>query len=169
MHCPPPPGLFPIPLKVTLKSTPPPPPSPSHFTDHLLNLGHPTPFTKSATTVVIVTRCMGASRHGVSPSSSHPSRATGCAHCCVTELLRLKWGGEETDTEQQQYQRTAPVHTHTSWHLTSHPLPSPSPPTPLPPHPLPSHSPTPPFPLPSPQVPCSAVAGESAPRGPCGR
>ena len=73
-----------------------------HHTDHLLYLGHPAPSTKSTTTVAVVTRYRGASCHGVSPGPSHPSRTTGCAHCCVTELLRLKWGGEEIDTEQQR-------------------------------------------------------------------
>ena len=86
-----------LPSFSSLSSLPLPP-----LTDHLLYLGHPTPSTKSATTVAIVTRCRGASRHGVSPGPSHPSRTTSCAHCCVTELLRLKWGGEESDTEQQR-------------------------------------------------------------------
>ena len=102
MHSPSPPGLFPIQLNY-LSSTPLPSSSLSSlplppYTDHLLYLGHPTPSTKSTTTVTIVTRCRGASCHGVSPG---PSRTTGCAHCCITELLRLKWGGEESDTEQQ--------------------------------------------------------------------
>ena len=99
------------PLPSSLSSLPLPP-----YTDHLLYLGHPTP-SKSTTTVTIVTRCRGASCHGVSPGPSHPSRTTGCAHCCVTELLRLQWGGERRLTlssNMGQYQRTAPAHTHTS-------------------------------------------------------
>ena len=99
MHSSSPPGLFPIKLKLLkLDSSPLLLPlissSSSLYTDHLLYLGHPTSSTKSTTTVAIVTRCRGASCHGVSPGPSHPSRTTGCAHCCVTELLRLKWGGD---------------------------------------------------------------------------
>ena len=43
----------------------------------------------------------GASCHGVFPGPSHPSRTTGCGNCYITELIRLKQCGEETDTEQQ--------------------------------------------------------------------
>ena len=47
----------------------------------------------------------------------------GCAHCCVTELLQLKWVGKECDTEQQRGTISTDctcthTHTHTHTHQT---------------------------------------------------
>ena len=94
-------------------------------THHLLYLGHRTTSNKSTTIIAIVTRCRGGSCHGVSPGSTHPSKTTGCGHCCVTELLRLKRGGSRVTLSGNEGQRqlTALVSTHKLATLTTSPHP----------------------------------------------